>query len=135
METLSDIRLRFPDAKVMLIVLLGVLLWLLVETGDAGAVTWENDYTVGTSTNNWEHVDSDGDDTYVAYIKLTSGVIPSAYARHYDGTTWGVESPVTGRVFRSDQIKLAVEDGVAHVVYVDKSGDDENRGHGVVLGF
>ncbi len=128
MENLSHNLSRYADARTLLILLLGALMLLIVlgATGDAEAVTWENDYTIHLNTNTYyESIATDGDEVYVAYMRRVS-INAYAYVKHYNGTAWSSEVPVTGTAKLCAIVKVEAFNGTAHFAYVDVTDRDED---------
>jgi hypothetical protein len=102
------------------------LLLLVSASGDADAVTWEDEYTVyGPSSTADVDIVVEGNEVWVSYVRWV-GVTPYAYLKHYDGTVWSAEVPVTGVATSIRDTVMEVHNGTVHFVYTDETDGDQD---------
>ncbi len=128
METRSEgsFRLTMERALLIAFVVAMVLALAAVISGDADAVTWENEYTVhGQASSVDNDMAVEGDNVYITYTRWI-GVTPYGFLKHYNGTAWTNEIPITGLQRSMTDSKVAVSNGTAHIVFTDDTdGDDD----------
>ncbi|MCK4968922.1 MAG: hypothetical protein KAS77_00280, partial [Thermoplasmata archaeon] len=128
MENRNVILSQIFRARTWVAVLIAMqLVFVIPMTSDeAEATTWENDYTIHLNTNTYyESIATDGDEVYVAYMRRV-GINAYAYVKHYNGTAWSSEVPVTGTAKLCAIVKVEAFNGTAHFAYVDMTDGDKD---------